>query len=186
VKRNLHLALAAALIAAGAVHDASAQMGRPSPGGADPSQRGGRGGPQGEPRTTGERPSMNQVEVAIEELREDLKLAPQQVPAWERYVDKVRAIADDATRERQRVQRAQDLTGMQRIDAAVDVARNRYTALEDAADAAKALYKSLSPEQQKIGDQRLASVLVLASQSGAGMAMPIGGLPRERPARGPQ
>jgi hypothetical protein len=168
------------------VHDASAQMGRPSPGGADPSQRGARGGPQGDPRTAGERPSMNQVEIAIEELREDLKLAPQQVPAWERYVDKVRAIADDATRERQRVQRAQDLTGMQRIDATVDVARNRYTSLEDAADAAKALYKSLSPEQQKIGDQRLANVLALASQSGAGMAMPIGGLPRERPARGPQ
>jgi len=168
-----------ALVLACALGTASAQMGRPSPGGGDPSQRGG-------PRSAGERPSMNQLEIAIEELREDLKLAPQQQAAWERYVDKVRAIADDATREGQRGRRERDMTGMQRIDAAVDLARNRYTALEDAGDAAKALYKALTPEQQKIGDQRIASVILLASQSGGMIGMPPGGMSGERPTRGPQ
>lgn len=175
--------IAVMLVGAFALATASAQIGRPSPGGGDPSQR---SGPRGDPRSAGERPSMNQLEIAIEELREDLKLAPQQQPAWDRYVDKVRAIADDATREGQRARRDQNATGMQRIDAAIDVARNRYTALEDAGDAAKALYKALTPEQQKIGDQRIATVILLASQSGAMMGMPSGGMPRERPTRGPQ
>jgi hypothetical protein len=176
--------IAIVLTTAFATTSASAQMGRPSPGGGDPSQRS--GGPQGDPRSAGERPSVNQLEVAIEELREDLKLTAPQQPVFDRYVDKVRAIADDATRERQRGRRDQELTGMQRIDAAVDVARNRYTGLEDAADAAKALHKSLTPEQQKIGDQRLANVILLASQGAMTIGMQPGGMPRERATRPPQ
>jgi len=187
VKGNLHLALAAAaIIAAVALNDASAQMGRPGPGGGEPSQRGGgRGGSPGEPRATGERSQINQLEYAIEELREDLKLQPQQQASWDRYVDKVRAIADDATRDRDRLRREPDMSGMQRIDYAVDVARNRYTALEDAADAAKALYKSLSPEQQKSADRRIANVMTLASQSGMMVGMQAGGPPRDRPSPPP-
>jgi hypothetical protein len=176
--------IAIVLTPAFATTSAWAQLGRPSPGGGDPPQRSGRG--PADARAPGERLAMNQLEIAIEELREDLKLTPPQQPAWDRYVDKVRAIADDATRDGDRSRRERDMTGVQRIDAAVDLARNRYTALEDAGDAAKALYKTLTPEQQKVGDQRLANVILLASQSGAMLGMPSGGMTRERPTRGPQ
>jgi hypothetical protein len=37
-----------------------------------------------------------------------------------------------------------------------------------------------------VGDQRLANVILLASQSATMMGMPSGGVPRERPTRGPQ
>jgi hypothetical protein len=179
--------LGVAAIVVGAVIDASAQTGRQGPGGGDPAQRGGgRGGPQGDPRSKGERPSVNQLELMIEELREDLHLQPQQQAAWENFVDKVRAIADDATRARNRAQREPDMSGMQRIEYVVDIARNRYTAIEDGADAAKALYRTLSPEQQNMGDRRIANVITIASQSGMMMGMPVGGIPRDRPPRAPQ
>lgn len=170
-------------IASGAATGSAAQMGRRGPAGGDPSQR---GGPQGDPRTKGERPSINPLELTIEELRLDLKLQTPQQAAWESFADKVRAVADDATRTRVRTQREPDMTGLQRIDYVVDVARNRYTAVEEAADAAKALYATLSPEQRQVGERRIANLIAVAAQGGAMTGMAGGNTPRERPMRGPQ
>jgi hypothetical protein len=48
---------------------------------------------------------------------------------------------------------------LQRVDLAVDAARNRLTALEDIAQAARALYAGLSAEQQRVADPRLANIM---------------------------
>jgi hypothetical protein len=110
----------------------------------------GHGGPQ-----TGEMPAPNVLEHTLEELREDLKLRPQQQPAWDAYVEKVRTLAADVERERRRASAPVEAAALARIDRAVDAARNRYTALEDIAVAARALYATLSPEQKAVADQRL-------------------------------
>jgi len=49
----------------------------------------------------------------------------------------------------------------QRIDRAVDVARDRLTAVEDIALAAKALYANLTPPQREAADPRLANLITL-------------------------
>ena len=88
------------------------------------------------------------------------------------YVDKVRALGNDLARERGR--RPAQANVEQQIDRIVDAARNRLTALEDIAQAAKALYAKLSPEQQPAADPRLANL----------MAMPLAqDVPGGRPGR---
>jgi len=53
------------------------------------------------------------------------------------------------------------MTLLQRLDRTVDLARNRLTAVEDIALAAKSLYAMLTEEQQKIADPRLANIISL-------------------------
>src|SRR5438876_5141462 len=153
---------ALALFVAAAAGPAFAQFGR---------RRGG-----GESRPTdkdgGAEPRVNTLEVTVQELHEDLKLTAEQEPLWQAYVDKVRALGNDLARERDR--RPAQANVQQQIDRIVDAARNRLTALEDVAQAAKALYAKLAPEQQPAADPRLANL----------MAMPLSAdAPRGRPGR---
>ncbi len=153
--------LAAALVALDAA-PAAAQFG----GG----MRGGRGEfsrprPQQGPA---QRPSVqedprSQTEFRLEMLHEDLKLSPDQEAAWKPYADKVSALAADMAREQARLKETLGLKSLQRIDQAVDVARDRLTALEDIAAAARALYSRLTPEQQSLADARLATTLPAAA-----------------------
>jgi hypothetical protein len=164
------LALAMALPAL----DASAQFG----GG----MRGGRGGSVGadrqrankDPNPAARASTADQVEILLQELQEDLHLIPDQQGAWQSYADKVRAMASDVARERGRAQANAQLNSTQRIDHAVDVARNRLAALEDIAAAAKMLYAGLVPQQQTVADARLAAVVSAA----AGEAPPAGAAQR--------
>ena len=120
----------------------------------------------------GGEPRINTLEVAVHELHEDLKLTAEQEPLWQAYLDKVRALGNDVARERGR--RPAQANVPQQIDRILDAARNRLTALEDIAQAAKALYAKLSPEQQPAADPRLANL----------MAMPLSqDAPRGRPGR---
>jgi len=120
----------------------------------------------------GGEPRINTLEVAVHELHEDLKLTAEQAPLWQAYLDKVRALGNDVARERGR--RPAQGNVQQQIDRIVDAARNRLTALEDIAQAAKALYAKLAPEQQPAADPRLANL----------MAMPLSlDAPRGRPGR---
>jgi hypothetical protein len=59
------------------------------------------------------------------------------------------------------------MTVLQRLDHAVDVARNRFTAVENIAAAAKKLYAGLTPEQQSMADPRLATAVAAAAASGS-------------------
>jgi len=104
-----------------------------------------------------------QMEVIMYELHEDLRLTPAQQPAWQSYADKVRALAADLARERSRAQTGApagaQLNALQQFDRTLDAARNRLTALEDIAAAAKTLYDTLAPEQKSIADARLATII---------------------------
>ena len=97
--------------------------------------------------------------MTLHEFHEDLKLTDAQEPAWESYVEKLRALARDVARESR--SRPAQLDLLQRIDRIVDSARNRLTALEDIAQSAKSLYAGLTPEQQKTADPRLANIIAM-------------------------
>ena len=113
----------------------------------------------GEQKKSGEEPRVNQIEVTLHEFHEDLKLTDAQEPAWEIYVAKLRALANDVARESR--SRPAQLDLVQRIDRIVDSARNRLTAFEDIAQSAKSLYSGLTPEQQKMADPRLANLIAM-------------------------
>ena len=60
--------------------------------------------------------------------------------AWQSYADKVKALVADIGRKRERVPFGVEQGGaLQKIDRAADTARNRLTAREDIAAAAKTL-----------------------------------------------
>lgn len=117
-------------------------------------------------------PRANMLEVTAHELHEDLKLTPQQEPLWDAYLDKVRALGNDIARERRPLGSALGNVAQQ-IDRIVDTARNRLTALEDIAQAAKDLYAKLAPEQQPAANPRLANLMTMPLGLGEG--------PRSRP-----
>jgi periplasmic protein CpxP/Spy len=144
---------ALALVLAAAASPALAQYGGRRRGGSGGSDR------QGRPDEKEAPERVNALEVTLHELHEDLKLTAQQEPLWQSYADKVRALADDVSRERARKPAPASL--VQQIDRQVDAARNRLTALEDIAQSAKALYASLSPEQQPAADPRLANLMTI-------------------------
>ena len=134
---------------------ALAQMGGRRRGGA-----GDKGGDKGGMEKGGAEPRVNALEVTAHELHEDLKLTPQQEPLWDAYLDKVRALGNDIARERRPLGSASGNV-TQQIDRIVDTARNRLTALEDIAQAAKDLYAKLTPEQQPAANPRLASLMTM-------------------------
>lgn len=167
-----------AAITACAAPDLLAQF--PPGGGGFPGggMRGGRHRPDGSGKD--KRPAIQEntadlVEYRLELLQEDLKLAPGQENAWIAYADKVRALTSDILRERSRAPTMDAPTNaLQQMDHAVDVARDRLTALEDIATAAKVLYASLNPEQKMLADSRFATIVPLiegSAPAGAGNRM---------------
>ncbi len=107
-----------------------------------------RGGPPSGGMQRGERPAapdniMELIEYRLESFQDDLKLTPNQQKSWDPYADKVRALAADIVRERARAQAGTQLTAPQQINHALDVARNRLTALEDIASSAITLIRRI-------------------------------------------
>jgi len=138
--------------------------------GGDSGQKGG-GGPEG-----GKEPTPV-LETTLHEFHEDLKLTGDQESLFERYAESIRALGRDVQRDRSSSASAAKLELMQRIERNVDAMRNRLAAVEEIADAAKALYALLRPEQQSVADPRLATLMLLP----LGVA---GGDARKPPARG--
>lgn len=153
---------AAALIAAAlAALPAFAQ----TPGGGRPGGMGGMGGigagagsrPPAEARpASASLPEL--VQLRLSQLEEDLSLRPAQLPLWNAYRDRVMGLLDDVRRAGRVA--ASESTAPQQLEALTDIARNRLTATEDIADAGKALYAALSPEQRAVADRRLALPLM--------------------------
>lgn len=189
--RIIGLFLAATMACAAAEALAQFRGGIPG-GGAYPGgggSRGSRGGsgdanrdqrPPFEQRPGLQEDAVSLSEFRLEMLRADLKPSPEQEPYWKSFADKVSALAADISRERGRLQATTQMKALQRIEQSVDVARNRLTALEDIATAAKALHGRLAPEQQLIADARLATILPMVS--GASLA----GFPASRDRSPPQ
>jgi hypothetical protein len=139
-------------------------------------QSGGRGKGRdrgGQRSGSGER--ADPLETSLHEFEEDLKLAPGQEAAWAAYVGRLRALESDVARERRN---SAQMAVLQKIDRVVDVARDRLTAVEDIAVAAKALYARLTPEQQEIADPRLANLI--AAPLGVTLAPAAERAPRDR------
>lgn len=168
-----HFLFAATLAVAGLMMvaaDTLAQLGGGFPGGGMGGGMGGgrsRGGasrdrqqqqPKQRPESQPEA-GANMLEQTIEELRIDLNLQPTQVPAWETYVSKARLLAGDIARDRVLTSASTQSSALKLIDRSVDAARNQLAALEEVADAAKAFYALLTPEQQALADPRLAALV---------------------------
>lgn len=94
------------------------------------------------------------VALRMSQLEEDLRLQPQQAPAWSKYRDSVQRLLDDRRRFVRTM--AAESTAPKRLDALADGARNRLTAVEDVVDAGKALYAVLTADQRVVADRRLA------------------------------
>jgi hypothetical protein len=158
-----------------AASDALAQFRGGTPGGGGfpgGGSRGSRDGsrdqrPPGEQRPAAQEDAVSVTEYRLEILHIDLRLAPEQEPAWKAFAERVGALAADMSRERGRAQATLQMKALQRIDQSVDAARNRLTALEDIAAAAKVLYGKLTPEQQSLADLRLATTVPTVSPAGA-------------------
>jgi hypothetical protein len=170
--RAVVVALALALCTA----DALAQFGG----------RGGRGGNRdqgGSQDSRSNRPALQesdtleQMEYRLSLLEEDLRLQPTQTAAWDSFAGKVRAFLGDLARARARAMASpsggESVSGVRRIEQAADDARNRATALDDIAAAAKALYATLTPDQRLLADVRFATIVApqpRASPAQAGAA----------------
>ena len=131
--------------------------------------RGGRGNTQNSGNSVA-RPipdSYEQAEHSLALMEVDLHLTPQQKEPWQAFTDKVRVYASDISRERARAgipaSEGTPISGVQHIDLVTDGARIRLNELEDVRTAANALYATLSPDQKKIADVRMVTLITPAS-----------------------
>lgn len=151
----------AALVGLIAAADATAQFGGGMPGGRG---RGGGmdrgGGPARERPPMQEQQSLTDlVAFRLALLQEGLKLTREQEQAWVAYEKRTMALAEDIAREQNRLRSAMTMNAMQQINHAVDAARDRLTAWEDVASAARALYDSLTQQQKELVDARFPSIV---------------------------
>jgi len=165
-----------AAIIAGAAPDLLAQM--PGGGRMRGGDRGATGGSVKGPQQSSQENIAELVEYRLLTFEEDLKLSPAQQKTWDPYADKVRALVADITRERARAQAGTHMDAMQQMNHAVDVARNRLTALEDTAASAATLYQGLTPEQKLLADSRFATITPIIAGGGPSDAMGRGRPPQ--------
>jgi hypothetical protein len=115
-----------------------------------------------------------QVQVQLDKLGDDLRITAAQQPAWDRFASRAMRLADDVSRARFALRSALEAPpspAPEQLDRIADGARHRATAIEDVAEAARALYAALTPEQQLLADRRLALVL-LPLAAGAPQVVP--------------
>ena len=162
-------ALFAGALALAALPAAAQFGGRRRGGMGEGAQKGGDAGAPREPTPA--------LETTLHEFHEDLKLTGEQETLFERYAESIRALGRDVQRDRSPSVSAAKLEVLKRIERNVDAMRNRLAAVEEIADAAKALYARLRPEQQAAADPRLATIMLLPMNS-------VGGDLRKPPPRG--
>jgi hypothetical protein len=104
-----------------------------------------------------------QTEHELALLEVDLQLQSQQKEPWQLFAGKVSDYAGDLARERARI----DVPGsegaptgaLQHLKQISDAARTRLNELEAIRSAANKLYATLSPEQKKIADSRIVTMV---------------------------
>jgi len=165
------LAIMATLVLALAAGDSYAQFGsRGGLGGMFGGSRGGRGSQSNNKDNANSRAAQqendffDQMQFRLALLEEDLHLQPEQRASWESFASRVRAYTGDLARERTRAMTSsQDRDagggGVQYIEQVADTARNRATALDDIAAAAKTLYASFTVDQRRLADVRMATII---------------------------
>jgi LTXXQ motif family protein len=132
---------------------------------AERSERGGpAGGAPGQSIGLGSMPSaaaarqwlMDRSAAQLANAQRQLAIGSAQAPAWDRYSASIGQLVTDLSRFESDPVSA---TAMQRIDRRVDIARDRYTALENVSDSLHALYAVLSAEQRVTADRVLAGTV---------------------------
>jgi len=104
---------------------------------------------------------------SIVQVRNLLGLTPEQQPLWRAYESKVDAYTARFYQEKPVVSALED-TAPHQIGRLVDNLQNRLATLEDLEQAAKSLYASLTPEQQKTANQMLLSTIPVLTSSAPG------------------
>ncbi|MGC1301036.1 MAG: Spy/CpxP family protein refolding chaperone [Caulobacteraceae bacterium] len=89
----------------------------------------------------------------LEALPEILQLQLNQHPAWRAYKDAAAEDKADAAHEQGQAEQLNTLPTPQRLDALMDQMKKQQAAFQREADATKAFYAVLSPEQRQIFDQ---------------------------------
>ncbi len=116
--------------------------------------------------------SYEQTEHRLLLMEVALSLTPQQKEPWQAFASKVRAYASDLSRERARigipVPEGTPTSGLEHIDSVIAGERTHLTELQDIRTAANALYTTLSPDQKKIADVRMVTVITSPSGMTAG------------------
>jgi hypothetical protein len=116
--------------------------------------------------------SYEQTEHRLALMEMELHLTTQQLEPWQAFANKVRAYASDLSREHARAgippSDSTPISGLQHIDLITDGARIRLNELEDIRTTASALYATLSPDQKKIADARMVTLITTPSGLTAG------------------
>lgn len=110
------------------------------------------------PRASTYLSSSQNFDGSLELVRNRLGLTPEQQPLWRAYESAVDAYTGQHYREMP-VFASQEEKAPRQIGKLVDVLQNRLAALENVEQAAKDLYASLLPEQQKTANQMLLSTV---------------------------
>ena len=113
--------------------------------------------------------AQGSFELTLEQLRDRLKLAPEQLPLWTNYANKVSAYIEVFYREKP-VLASQQNTAPQQVARIVDTLQNRLAAMEEVESATKKLYAALNAEQQKTANQTLLSTIPSFGSGAAGPA----------------
>jgi hypothetical protein len=138
------------------------------PGGQSGTRSGGRDGPR--PDTMRAAPAAETplnagalVQTQLDQIEDELKLAPAQRGAWVAYADKVQKLADEGARIRFEARTATpaSTSATQQLDRIAADMRGRVDLVDETVALGRAFYATLSPEQKAIADRRLALPLSL-------------------------
>lgn len=150
---RMHMQMLALGLAATLGLSATAQTPPPPAAGADPSpalrHQGGHG--RMDPAKQQERTARMQERMAkrADALKQKLQITPAQEPAWNSFTSAMRPAARPQRPDRAAMAR---LTTPERIDQMRAMRNQRMAEMDRRADATKAFYAALSPEQKKVFD----------------------------------
>ena len=107
--------------------------------------------------------SYEQTEHELALLEAALQLQSQQKEPWQLFAGKVSDYAGELSRERARIgvpgPEGAATGGLQHLKQLTDVTRTRLSELEEIRSAANKLYATLSPDQKKIADSRIVTMI---------------------------
>lgn len=146
--------------------------------------RGGRDGPRPDairPAPAAEVP-LNAgalVQTQLDQIEDELKLAPEQRSAWGAYADKVQKLADEIARIRfeARTTTPTPSTAPQQLDRIAADMRGRAALVDEIVALGRTFYATLMPEQKVIADRRLALPLSLLATGVVPAGMSTGRMP---------
>jgi Spy/CpxP family protein refolding chaperone len=90
---------------------------------------------------------------SVDELHDALRLRPDQERAWQVFDEASRPDPQEEARQRNAFERMGSLRAPQRFDLSIQMMRSDLEATERRANALRAFYATLSPEQQAIFDR---------------------------------